>query len=180
MNYLDGLQTTRLTTRLLTQEDVVPLIEFFGDPVNTTFLPNPQMQPKEERANDLITIVRNRYAEKGSGLQALILKDTGEFAGMCGLLRQEVNGKEEIEVGYHLLRRFWGNGYATEAAQKFRDHGFENNWADTIISIIHPLNFPSKNVALRNGMTYREKAIFRGSECDIFRIDRKEWAQRKQ
>ena len=176
MNYRDGLETTRLTTRFLNMGAIPALTEFFGDPVNTTFLPNPKMLSKEERANELITIILNRYKENGSGLQGLILKDTGEFIGMCGLLRQDVGGKEEIEVGYHLLRKYWGKGYATEAAQKFRDIGFQDKWADTIISIIHPLNFASKNVARRNGMTLRETGIlFRGNECDIFSISRKEW-----
>ncbi len=129
----------------------------------------------------VIDVTIKRYADNRLGLQALIDKQTGAFIGQCGILIQEVNGINEIEVGYHLLRKHWGKGYASEAAQMFRDYGFENKVADSLISIIHPLNFPSKNVALRNGMRMVARGIgFIGKQYDLFRITRKfEWEELK-
>ena len=176
MTYTDGLETERLITKFVVPEDHELWTEYFADPVNCTFIPNTSGLAKEERSKEWIGFVVQRYSENRLGLQALIHKETGKFVGMAGLMIQEVSGTSETEVGYHLLRRHWGKGYATEIAQKFRDYGFENNFSNSIVSIIHPLNFPSKNVAIRNGMTLIEKGgNWRGHEVDVFRITRTEW-----
>lgn len=176
--YTDGLETARLRTRFIVPEDAEKWMEFVKDPINTTFFPNEDKLPDEEWINRWIGFSIQRYATNRYGLQALIHKETGEFIGLCGLLLQELNGVNEVEIGYHLLRRHWYKGYASEAAQMFRDYGFNTNAADSIISIIHPLNFQSKNVARKNGMTLIEQGtFFRGKEVDVFRISKREWAQ---
>lgn len=175
MIYTDRLQSPRLTTRYITLADAEPWLEYCNDPIATEFT-NMQGKSPEELAQVFIDLTLKRYEEQRGGLQALIEKESGTFAGMCGLFPQEVNGEEMIEVGYHLLRRYWGKGYATEAAQLFRDWGFENGVADTIVSIIHPDNHRSKKVAMRNGMRLIEEgAEFRGERCDLFGISREEW-----
>jgi len=178
MKYTDHLETPRLTTRFLTQDIVPAWTEFFNDPVATRY--NAYMNngmSAAERARDMVNTQLKRYKDNRLGMQALTVKETGEFIGMCGILVQDINyDRALIEVGYHLLPRFWGNGYATEAAQLFRDYGFENNFADSIVSVIHPENIPSKNVALRNGMQLVETGVvFKGNEYDLFRITREEW-----
>ncbi len=179
MTYTDGIETPRLISRFLIPTDATPWTSFFTDPINCTFINiiDPSA-PAVERAHIMIDFTLKRYQENRLGLQALIEKESGELIGMCGLLTQDVNGIPEVEVGYHLLRKYWGKGYALEAAQAFRDYGFNNNFAPSIVSIIHPLNFLSKKVALRNGMTLTETgASWRDHEVDIFRITRKEWEQ---
>ena len=174
MEYKDGLETERLITRFVTPNDLPAWMEYCNDPIATTF--TKRDETPEELAQRFIDFTLKRHAEGLYGLQALITKDTGQHIGMCGIMVQEVNGKEEIEVGYHLIRRHWGKGYATEAAQMFRNYGFEHNVADSIISIIHPQNVQSKAVALRNGMRLVEtNAIFREREYHLYRIARKEW-----
>ena len=175
MKYANKLKSARLITRLLTQEDADVWLEYCNDPIATEFTSVQGKSPKE-LAMVFIDFTLKRYKEKRGGLQALIEKESGVFVGMCGLFPQEVNGEELIEVGYHLLRRYWGKGYATEAAQLFRDWGFEHNVADTIVSIIHPDNHRSKRVAIRNGMRLmQEGAEFRGERCDLFGITKQEW-----
>ena len=176
MVYSDGLETPRLSTRFLTEEDIHTWCEYFRDPENCRFLQLPDTPLIEDKASIMVNYALNRYKNNTLGLQALITKDTNEFIGMCGLLVQVVNGINEIEVGYHLLKRFWGRGYATEAASMFRDYGFRNSETDAIISIIHPLNEPSKKVARRNGMIlHRQSTPFRDGLYDIFSITREEW-----
>jgi len=175
MQYTDHLETTRLITRFLTRDDAAIWIEYCKDPTATKFTAMEGKTP-EEMARDGMELTLKRYKENRFGLQALISKETGEFIGICGLLLQEVNGMNEIEIGYHLLPKYWGQGYATEAARKFRDYGFENNVADSIVSIIDPHNYLSKKVARRVGMQMvDDKAIFGGKEHELYRITRKEW-----
>jgi len=100
-------------------------------------------------------IARNlsRYERDGHGLWAIDLKSTGEMIGDCGITLQEVDGQPLPEIGYHLRRDMWGQGYATEAARACRDYGFTQLNAEVLISLIRPENVPSRRVAERNGMT---------------------------
>ena len=52
-----------------------------------------------------------------------------------------------------LARRWWGNGYATEAARAALDHAFTVLKKDRVISLIHPENRASIRVVERLGET---------------------------
>ncbi|WP_418577667.1 GNAT family N-acetyltransferase [Hungatella sp.] len=94
-----------------------------------------------------------RYETYGFGLWAVVLKETGEVIGQCGLTMQEVGDSEVLEVGYLFRKEFWHHGYALEAAAACRDYAFEKLGAEAVYSIIRENNGPSRAVAERNGMT---------------------------
>jgi RimJ/RimL family protein N-acetyltransferase len=108
---------------------------------------------------DWIQRNRTRYANDGHGLWAMILKSTRELIGDCGLVRQNVDAVDEIEIGYHVRRDLWSRGYATEAARACRDFGFANLGVDRLISLIRPENLASRRVAEKNGMTISKEVI---------------------
>src|SRR4051812_33700159 len=116
MHYTDHLQSPRLITRFITPDDLTAWQEYCNDSAATRFTSIPGKSP-EELAQFFIDRTLLRYAEGRGGGQVLLSKETGELIGLCGLLLQEVNGVNEIEIGYHLLPRFWHQGCATEAAQ---------------------------------------------------------------
>ena len=96
---------------------------------------------------------------------------TKNFIGICGLLTQEIDEKKEIEVGYHILKKFWGQGYATEAAKLFIDYAFKNELANSIVSVIDVENFKSQKVAKKNGLTIEKKTKWLDNEdVYIYRI----------
>ena len=94
-----------------------------------------------------------RYEKYGFGLWAVILKESGELIGQCGLTMQEAGEREVLEVGYLFRKEFWHCGYALEAAAACRDYAFEKLGAEEVYSIIRDTNAPSRAVAERNGMT---------------------------
>lgn len=51
------------------------------------------------------------------------LNSTRAMIGDCGITLQEVDGTQLLEIGYHLRRDLWGQGFATEAARACRDYG---------------------------------------------------------
>lgn len=144
------LQTQRLSLREFVPEDVEALAAVLSDPETMHYYPAPF-----DRAGvaDWIQRNRTRYADDGFGLWAMIRNVTGELIGDCGLVRQSVDGMEEIEIGYHVRRDLWGRGYASEAAGTCRDHGFAALTVDRLISLIRPENLASRRVAEKNGMT---------------------------
>ncbi|GHU43782.1 acetyltransferase [Clostridia bacterium] len=98
-----------------------------------------------------------RYKTDGFGLWAVILKETSEMIGQCGLTKQDVDGKHVIEIGYLFQRMFWHKGYAVEAAIGCKKYAFETLKLNEVYSIIRDTNFTSMNVAIRNGMTVRRR-----------------------
>ena len=94
-----------------------------------------------------------RYQEYGFGLWAVVLKDTREMIGQCGITLQEYKGKQVPEIGYLLAHGHWHRGYAAEAAVACREYGFNTLNFNALYSIIRDTNVSSQQVALRNGMT---------------------------
>lgn len=93
-----------------------------------------------------------RYNDYGFGLWAVILKESGEMAGQCGITMQPYAETLVPEIGYLFAYRHWHKGYATEAAAACRQYGFGKLHFDKLYSIIRDTNFASQRVALRNGM----------------------------
>ena len=100
-----------------------------------------------------------RYKEYGFGLWAVILKETDEMIGQCGLTMQPWNEEEVLEIGYLFQRAYWHQGYATEAAKACKEYAFTVLNADEVCSIIRDTNTASQNVALRNGMSVKDSSV---------------------
>ena len=168
--YRDQLESARLKTRFVTAEDVVPWQEFFNDPEAIELFPTFGFNTLEERVQHWIDRQLTRYRENRYGLQMLIDKKTNALIGQCGLLLQEVDGNKELEVGYHIIKKYWGNGYAPEAARLFLDFAVEHDLADSVISIIDIRNDKSMRVAEKNGLSRDKQTRWLDKDVFIYRI----------
>jgi RimJ/RimL family protein N-acetyltransferase len=108
----------------------------------------------ETRAS--IEICLASYARHGHGFWAVCLRETGEFIGRCGILHQEIRAKCDKEIAYALQRRYWGQGYATEAARAVKDAAFQIFGFPHVVSFISPENERSIKVARRVGLELEE------------------------
>ena len=165
------LKTQRLTLREFVPEDVDALAAILSDPETMRYYPAPY-----DRAGVADWIVRNRtrYEKHGFGLWAMVLNSPGGLIGDCGLVRQSVDGADEIEIGYHVRRDLWGRGLAPEAACACRDYGFHQLKVDRLISLIRPENLPSRRVAEKMGMTVWKEVMWREVPHSVFRIRKSE------
>ncbi len=150
------LTTERLYLRPLTEADWVPLTAILQDPIAMYAY---EHAFSDEEARESLNKQLNRYRQDGFGLWAVVLKDTGEMVGECGLSWQEVNGEQLLEVGYLFQRAHWGKGYASEAAIACKCYAFDVIKADYVVSIIRENNAASQRVAQRNGMVPRDHVI---------------------
>ena len=128
---------------------------------------------------------QRRYREEdGHGLWAVLLKESGEMIGQCGLTYQEWGEHRVLEVGYLFQRDCWHRGYATEAARACRDYAFSRLGAEEVFSIIRDTNLASRAVAMRNGMVRRGGFVkhYRGVDMphDVYSIRRGEWTDRQK
>lgn len=159
------LETERLRLREFTLDDVSALHAVLGDPVAMQWYPAPF-----DREDVKGWIERNigRYRRDGHALWAMILKSSGEVIGDCGCVIQDVEGKKEMEIGYHVRRDLWGNGYATEAARACMEYAFKEARAKRVISMIRPENVNSKRVAEKNGLTCEKVVFWHGYDHCIY------------
>lgn len=171
------LETSRLILREFAIDDVDALARVLSDPETMQFYPAPFDRVGVEQ---WIERNRRRYAENGHGLWAMVLKSSGELVGDCGLTVQEVDGVNEIEIGYHVRRDLWGQGFATEAARACRDWGFARLPAERLISLIRLENMPSRRVAEKNGMTVWKEVVWRGLPHLVYAIRRGEAGSPRQ
>lgn len=168
--YLDNSETDRLKIRALRISDIEVWERFFENNPNLKYLGLNENIDKHSQAEEWINMQLKRYEDQRYGHHALIDKVSGSFIGQCGLLSQQVEGKTEIEVGYHILPEFWGFGYATEASSRFIKYAFENKLAESIISIIDVRNKASQNVAKKNAMIAEKQIRMYGLNVLIYRI----------
>lgn len=147
------LETQRLILREMTQVDLPALRRILQD--NETMVAyNGAFDEAETQA--WLDRQLARYAQYGFGLWAVVLKQTGEMIGQCGLTMQPWHGDEVLEVGYLFNRAFWHHGYATEAARGCMEYAFDRLGAKEVCSIIRETNQPSRRVAERNGLVLRD------------------------
>jgi RimJ/RimL family protein N-acetyltransferase len=136
----------------MTDDDLDAMAGLLGDPVVMAYYPAPRTR---DEAQAWIDWNRRNYAEHGYGLWVVETHD-GEFVGDCGLTWQEVNGRRELEVGYHVRADRQGQGLATEAAAACRDYARTSVGAQHLVAIIHPDNVPSQRVAEKLGLRFEE------------------------
>lgn len=166
---LDNQYSERLFFRKLVAGDYDDWLSFFRDPESALYLTKFDGSP-EERCYKWIKAQFDRYYDQ-NGLYALVDKQTGAMVGQCGLLKQQVDGINEIEIGYHVLPQYRRMGYATEAAIRCKEFAFTNNIADSVISIIHKDNTKSQRVAMKNNMVLEKETTFRETPVFVFRVN---------
>ena len=153
-NYI--IETERLCLREMTREDFPLLCKYLQDPDVMYAFEHPYT---DEEVWEGIETQLKRYANDGFGVWAVILKDTGELIGHCGLSMQPCEDTELLEIGYMLQKKHWHKGYAIEGALASREYAFNVLNADEVFSLIRDTNIASQNVAIKNGMSIRRTYI---------------------
>ena len=172
------IETPRLLLREYTLDDFPSLYEILSDPETMQHYPAPY---DEEKTRLWITWNLDNYEKYGFGLWAIVLKETGEFIGDCGITLQNIDGEILPEIGYHIHKKYWRRGFAKEAARAVRDWGFRNTDYATFYSYMKYTNIGSWSTALANGMKkVKEYPDPKNTISYAFAITRDEWEKLQQ
>jgi len=163
------LITGRVVLRELELADLEFVASMLADPVVMRYYPKCLTRAE---AQGWIERQQERYRRDGHGLWLVSLQATGQPIGQIGLLLQALPAGPDWEVGYLLDRRFWHQGYATEAGLVVRDYAFRMLRPSRVISLIRPENTPSQRVALRLGMQAVEDVQLAGVAHSVFAVTR--------
>ena len=153
----------RLGFRLIDDTDFNALKELDMDPeVRAQF---PEGILTSEQIKERISKNKLSFKENGFGDFAAVDLESGQFVGRAGFA--PVDGGE-IEVGYVLLRQFWGRGLAQESLRALLNWARENLDIRRIVAYAPKQHSASFNVMKKSGMRYFKTEKTRGVECDYY------------
>lgn len=150
------LETERLVLRPFSEADLDGIHAVLGDPVSMRYYPAPFTREQSQRWIDWNL---GHYRDHGHGLWVLESKETGDLLGDCGLIPQTVDGRREVEVGWHVRRDHQRKGLATEAARECVRWAFRELDLSRLVSLIRPENVPSRRVAEKLGMQVEKEVV---------------------
>ena len=150
------LTSERLQFRKIEKDDFKDLHEIFSDEEAMRYICN--VKSEKETFNWINDAIKS-YEVNIFGPWAVLLKNTNNFIGYCGLyLQKDIDGVDEIELLYGYKKQYWNMGYASESTQKIYRYVKTDFKMNRIISLIEIGNDKSENVVQKLGMTF-EKTV---------------------
>jgi RimJ/RimL family protein N-acetyltransferase len=163
------IETTRLIIRPYLHEDLEDVYGQFSNTEATKYFQG-GTKTHEETKKYLIDAIHAFETPSPMGRRAVVLKETKKVIGYVGLcyLKEALQNfcglhctddalKNKIELSYGLNRKYWGKGYAFEAAKAMLDYGFNTIGLKEIVAAINPKNMASIKIAKKLGMKYERE-----------------------
>ncbi|AKL69152.1 GNAT family N-acetyltransferase [Streptomyces goshikiensis] len=147
------IRTPRLLLRRWSDDDLVPLSEINADPEVMRWIGDGSTLDLDGTAED-IERFEDEWDEEGFGPFAVELLASGELIGVVGLSVPEWLPEvlPAVEITWRLGRSYWGQGYASEAAQATLEFALQDRGLDRVIAINRAGNDDSENVIRKLGM----------------------------
>lgn len=140
-----ALETARLRLRQWKPSDREPFATMSADPDVMAFFLS---RLNKSESDAMIDRCQALIAERGWGVWAVELKQTGQFIGLVGLNipSDQLPFSPCVEIVWRIAKAFWNKGYATEAAECVLQFGFEQLELDEIVAFTTLVNLPSQAV----------------------------------
>lgn len=111
----------------------------------------------------------DQYKKHKMGRYTVLLKETNEYIGWCGLKYQEETG--EVDLGYRFKKEKWGRGYATEAALACINYGFDKLKLKRIIGRALKENTTSIKILEKIGMHFEMEVVLHDAPAVVYAIE---------
>lgn len=167
LNPLDETLTPRLLLRSMAEEDLDDLTRMHLDPRVMATLGGIR-SPDETR--QWLAQKLEHWRQHGFGLWLVRERQTGEFAGRGGLQHVEIDGRDEIEVGYCFRAEHWGRGLATELARESIRVAFEVLNLPEIVCFTLTTNRASERVMQKAGFRYERDVVYKDLPHVLYRL----------
>lgn len=178
------LHTQRLVLRRFEPDDAAVVQKLAGDraiAATTQNIPHPY----EVGMAESWIAAHNERLRQGHAAFAIVLRASNDLIGTIGLRIDA--GSSKAELGYWVGVPYWNNGYATEAARRLVEYGFDSLLLNRIAARHFTRNPASGRVMEKIGMV-REGTIRQGAlkwdqfeDLELYAILRSDWpAQRSE
>ena len=169
MAFPDSFTTARLAAHRLRQQHFDDLRRLQTDGSYTSQLGGVRT---EEQTRTYLATNLDHWVAHGFGLWMLTTRDDVRPIGVAVLRHLEIDGVDEVEVGYGFLPEFWGQGLATEVATECLAFGFGVFALASMVAVTAPAHEKSQRVLLKLGFAYERDLDLHGTRLSLFRIHR--------
>lgn len=162
-------ETQSLILKQLSLDDVGLMYQFNANPECLKYIartPYTHICQAEGRVTEFVDAIHKHKALWWT----LRLKECSTLIGFCGLFDID-KSVPKAEIGYGLLQKFWGKGYASEAIAILADKGLAELKFHRLYAHVVPENKGSSKALIKNGFSYegllRKNAYARGVFFDM-------------
>lgn len=171
-------ETERFILREILPSDVDGMFELDSDQDVHQYLGNNPFT-KKEQSSDTILFIRQQYLDYGIGRWAIIEKVTNNFVGWTGLkfISDLTNNHQNYyDLGYRIIKKYWGKGIATETAIASLQYAFENLNTNEVYAIADSRNKNSQNILKKVGLCHLETFKLDGFPHEWFKITKDKYS----
>jgi ribosomal-protein-alanine N-acetyltransferase len=173
-------ETERLILRELVPSDDKGIFELDSDADVHIYLGR---QPIRDigQARKVIEFIRQQYIDNGIGRWAIIERSTNNFIGWTGLklIKEPTNNHiNYYDLGYRLIKKYWGQGIATESAKAALAYGFNKLKQNEIYAMADVNNLSSGNVLEKAGLSFIEEFIYENEPHNWYKVTREDWLRK--
>ncbi len=160
--------TDRLVLRLLSVEDAEFILELLNEPSWLRFIGDKGVRTLDDARSYIATGPVAMYERHGFGLYVTERREDGVPMGICGLIKRD--WLDDVDIGFAFLPRYWGRGYAHEAAAAVMDYGRNVLGIGRIVAITSPDNATSARLLEKLGLRFDRMIQMRddGTEDRLF------------
>lgn len=165
--------------REIIPDDAEGMYELDSDPQVHRYLGNKTIDSRD-KAMDVIRMVRKQYHENGIGRWAMVEKRTGAFIGWTGLKLVKETTNNHInyhDLGYRLIRKYWGQGFASEGANASLAYGFSELKLNEIFAAAHTENLASNRILQKLGFRQSGSFLYDTSTHHWYSLGKEVWEQ---
>ncbi|HUF00672.1 MAG TPA: GNAT family N-acetyltransferase [Anaerolineales bacterium] len=159
------LETERLILRQLTQDDAEFMSELLNDPSWIQNIGDRNIKTLDDARSYILNGPVASYTKNGFGLYLVVLKETNESIGICGLIKRD--GLDDIDIGYALLPKFWSKGYAVEAARVVKAYAKDVIGLKRVVAITDPANAGSIRVLEKIGLRFEKMVRLSADDIEL-------------
>ena len=161
------IETPRLVLRRLTVADAPFMLDLLNQPSFIENIGDRGARTLEQAATYIENGPVASYARYGFGLYLVVVRDRGEAAGICGLVKRD--GLDDVDLGFAFLPGYWRKGYAVESALAVKTYAGAVVGLKRLVAITSPANWPSIRVLEKLGFAF-EKMVRLAPDDDELKL----------
>ncbi|MFB7159953.1 GNAT family N-acetyltransferase [Lysinibacillus sp. NPDC056232] len=165
------LETERLTLRLQTTNDAGFILKLMNEPSWLQFIGDRGLRTVEDACEYIENGPTRMYEQFGFCLYLVERKEDQTPVGICGLVKRE--SLEDVDIGFAFLPKYWGKGYAYEAASATLAYALETLGLNRIVAITTQDNHASAKLLEKVGLKFERLVQFSNDaeELRLFSFD---------
>jgi RimJ/RimL family protein N-acetyltransferase len=149
------LETERLALSQLAIADAPFILELMNEPGFIEFVADRGLRSEADAADFLSEKILPNYERFGFGFYRVTLRQSKIAIGICGLVKRET--LDDPDIGFAILERFCGKGYAYEAAVAVMEYGRDALGLTHICGVTAPLNRISQHLLQKLGLKFQRR-----------------------